>query len=55
MAKPPKKVEPDRTKEEAQKLFEQTVKTMLNTPPRPHEPLGKKRRPSNSKPRDMAR
>jgi len=36
------KPEPERTKAEAQKLFEQTVKTMLNTPPRPHEPLKKK-------------
>jgi hypothetical protein len=43
MATPPKNTEPERTKKEAQELFERTVQRMLNTPPKPHEPLGKKR------------
>jgi hypothetical protein len=34
---------------EAKARFEQTVKTMLNTPPKPHEPLGK-RPPQKQKP-----
>jgi hypothetical protein len=41
MAKSPKKTERDRSKKEAQALFDHTVKRMLSTPPRPHEPLKK--------------
>jgi len=39
--KPSKESEPDRSSKEAQELFERTVKRMLSTPPRPHEPHGK--------------
>jgi hypothetical protein len=44
MAKSPKKDESGRSKQEAQALFEHTVRRMLSTPPKPHKPAGAQHR-----------
>lgn len=52
--KPPKKPEPEEIETEpgAEDRFERTVRRMLNTPPKPHRPIGRDRKSkAASKPR----